>query len=198
MNIEINNKKIIVHNLTRRGFSIGEVMLSVFILGVAMVTILSLYSNSLRYLFDERDSVIASMLAQEGVELARNIRDNNWADRSSVTDVTPMAFDNFGSSPSNNCNVDINSTSISCGVADKKLYINGSNFYVHSGGTLTKFSRRMTLDFNNTDASDSSSVTVTSLVTWNYSGPPGSKNDCTIENKCVFSESILTDWGSGT
>lgn len=186
--------------LNKKAFSIGEVMLSVFILGVTMVTILSLYSTGLKSFMDERDSVMAAMLAQEGVELARNIRDNNWADRTSVTDTDPKTFENFNGylakADSLNCRVDINSTSINggdCGNVSKQLNIvniAGAGYYMHDNGTSTKFRRTISLNYDNNN------LIVTSFVSWDGNNPDTA--DCKVENKCVFSESTLTDWGTGT
>lgn len=184
----------------KKGFSIGEVILSVFILGVTMLTILAMYANSVKHFQDERDSVIASMLAQEGVELARNIRDNNWAGREGVLDTTPETFDNFNSSDSDNCRLDMDDSSISCGAGatNKVLYVDGDGFYVHGGGDATKFRRNISLDFDDATASDSEEVVVTSFVSWDNNNPETTISSCTVVNKCVFSQSTLTDWGTGT
>lgn len=185
-----------------RGFSIGEVMLSVFILGVTMVAILGLYSSGLREFQDERDSVIASMLAQEGVELVRNIRDNNWAKRTCAVesncegeDTFPETFANFPSSDAHNCRIDKDFEDlIECNGSSYALNIDGSGFYVHSVGTSTKFRRTMDLNYDE----DTGDLIVTSFVSWNNSNPATIINDCTVNSKCVFSQATLTNWGTGT
>lgn len=182
-----------------RAFSIGEVMLSVFILGVTMLTILSLYASGLRDFQDERDTVIASVLAQEGVELARNIRDNNWAQRECAkkSDCVasggnfPDTFANFKSTNDNDCRVDINSVNVtSCGTS-KVLNVAGG-YYVHSAGTATKFRRTIDLKYAGDD------LIVTSFVSWDGSDPDTATGTCNVTNKCVFSQTTLTDWGTGT
>ncbi|HBI17470.1 MAG: hypothetical protein UR60_C0038G0005 [Candidatus Moranbacteria bacterium GW2011_GWF2_34_56] len=193
-----------------KGFSIGEVILSVFILGVTMLTILSLYSQGLRSFQDERDSVIAAMLAQEGVELARNIRDNNWAKRDAVDDTDPGAFDLFDVSSGgaeNDCRVSYDSytinadneieydnPAISCDVASSDYVLNISgNFYTHRSGTPTKFRRKLVLDYL-----DIENLIVKSFVSWDNANPPDNISECTVESKCVFSQTTLTEWGTGT
>lgn len=198
----MRNKKLKNGHINiKGGFSIGEVILSVFILGVAMVTILAIYANGINHFQDERDAVIASMLAQEGVELARNIRDNNWADRESATDASPDTFDNFNSNDNNNCRLDMNDNAVTCaaGSLDKALYLDASNFYVHDGccGNSTKFRRRITLDFDDANAASSEEVIVTSFVSWDGSDPVADTSSCVTINSCVFSRSTLTDWGTG-
>lgn len=194
---------------TKKGFSIGEAMLSVFIMGVTLLAIFTLYSNGLKDFQDERDSVIASMLAQEGAELARNVRDNNWARRDGVNSTTPETFDLFDVASDNeedDCRVSYDSYSInsdneieyddpaiSCNGANLALNVDGNGFYTHSNGTATKFRRRIILDY-----SDGENLIVTSLVSWDADDPPILVSDCTVENKCVFSMTTLTEWGTGT
>lgn len=192
-----------------KGFSIGEVTLSVFILGVTMLTILTLYADGLRNFQDERDSVIASMLAQEGIEIARNVRDNNWARREGVNNDNGIGtFDKFDVSSGgaeNDCRVsydlytinaneiDYNDPAISCNGSSYVLNIDGNDFYTHRAGSDTKFRRRMVLNYL-----DSENLIVTSLVSWGNIDPPDSISDCTVEDKCVFSQTTLTEWGTGT
>jgi Tfp pilus assembly protein PilV len=208
LSIENKNQmfKIINKNSTnKKGFSIGEAILSVFVLGVVMTSVLALYHKSVGEFHDERDSIIASMLAQEGVEVVRNIRDNNWSRRDAANDTTPTAFSGLGSagSISNNCRVEANSysvvsneiiyPSVVCSVASKVLNIDGNGFYTHTAGaTPTKFRRIVVLNNSNTDE-----LIVISFVSWNGSNPPTSISACTVENGCVFSQSTLTDWGTG-
>ena len=61
------------------GFSIPEVALSVFVLSVGIMSIIALMSSSLRYSLQTNDVIIATDLAQEGIELVRNVRDNDFA-----------------------------------------------------------------------------------------------------------------------
>lgn len=199
------NKNLKNNTLTKRAFSIGEVMLSVFILGVTMLTILTMYAKGLREFQDERDSVIAALLAQEGVELVRNIRDNNWANRTCSIKANcaasfPDTFANLSSGDSNNCRVDYNDSLgavLTCSTASKTLYLTG-NYYSHNAGIATKFRRTIHLDFSSGNPSTSNNVVVTSFVDWDGGNMPDNKDDCGVSDKCVFSESTLRDWGTGT
>jgi len=164
--------------IRRQGFSIGEVVLSVFVLGIIALSIITMYVVGLNEITDERDNVIAALLAQEGVELVRNIRDDNWVTGGN-------SFNGIGATT--NCSLDYSDNT--CG-GDFMLNYNGT-FYVQ-GGIDTKFKRRIQI------IGSGDNRTVTSLVTWNSSGnPPMASNiaTCTTGNKCVFSESVLTEWG---
>jgi Tfp pilus assembly protein PilV len=189
-NIKNNKKQGLSARLTeapskraeRHGFSIGEVMLSVFILGTVLTVIMNMYVTGLNELMDERDSIIASLLAQEGVELVRNIRDNNWVngDESFLGDIEE----------DDDCRIDYNdaNTSVACDVGSYVLSDN-SFTYDHDSGTPTEFARRIII------ADTGSEREILSLATWNNTSPPVDKDSCTVSSKCVFSESILTKWG---
>lgn len=62
----------------QKGFLLADVMIAVFITTSALVAIMAAMSPSLKTEFFKRDEIIATGLAQEGIELIRNIRDNNW------------------------------------------------------------------------------------------------------------------------
>ena len=83
------------------GFLMVEVLFALFIITAGLVVVLALYSKTAVNANQDRDAVIGALLAQEGVEIARNIRDNNWA-------AGTTAFGaNFPPSSSNNCNVGV-------------------------------------------------------------------------------------------
>lgn len=182
----------------KKGFSIGEVLLSVFILSAGLLTIMQLFVTSLKNFQDERDSVVASMLAQEGVELAINIRDNNWAQRLDILDTTPDTFDGFTATDKENCRVDINSSSIGeseCnnGANHKKIYIDSNGYYTHNTTTNpTRFKRKIMIKYNSPEE-----LLLSSLVSWNGSDPDSDIDKCDVTNKCVFSTIVMTNWGTG-
>jgi len=188
----------------KKGFSIGEVVLAIFVLNVAILSIMLLFSKGIQEFRDERNSVVASMLAQEGVEMARNIRDNTWADRKCVKKSEcpsdfPETFDRFTNSPAL-CRIDIKSDEIKSSDCDndqskKVLYINSSDgFYDYdNSGEKTDFKRAIKLDRGVED-----DLTVTSFATWDNTNIPNNKSNCNVQNKCVFSEITLSDWGTGS
>lgn len=86
------------------GFSIQEVMISMFIVSVGLVTIIQLFSTGFINSAADRDRIVAAGLAQEGLEIVKNIRDNNL--------VIPgqFGFEHFGvltvGSDSDQCGLD--------------------------------------------------------------------------------------------
>ncbi|MDD5651926.1 MAG: hypothetical protein PHX98_00825 [Candidatus Moranbacteria bacterium] len=191
----IFNKNKKINKGKKSGFSIGEVMLAVFILGITLTALISLYVTGINELIDERDSVVASLLAQEGVELMRNVRDNNWVDTSS-----PDSFDGIGSAGSTEtCTIDIDDNNPFCTGSDYSLYYS-SDFYTHNGGDNTEFKRKIIISDPDASGSDEERKVI-SIATWNNKDiatdfdDSNYETDCTTANKCVFSEAVLTRWG---
>jgi len=63
---------------SEKGFSILEVVIAIFIITMGLVGVLSLVIQNLQVKYINKNGIIASMLAQEGVELVRSRRDGNW------------------------------------------------------------------------------------------------------------------------
>jgi type II secretory pathway pseudopilin PulG len=61
-----------------KGFTLIEVIFAIFILTMSGFAAFSLIQSSLVPATINRSSLVAYYLAQEGAEIARNIRDNNW------------------------------------------------------------------------------------------------------------------------
>jgi len=186
-------KKDKIKNI-KKGFSIMEAVISVFVVAVGLTATVSLIVSGLNHSIDSRNYIIASQLAQEGVELVRNVRDNNW-----VNSIGSFASRFPATSPSE-CRIDKDydysaGSDIECGGESKRLYYDGSNFYVHDDtGTQTKFQRKIKLDYNTGNAAAADDLTVTSLVIWG-SDFPAALADCNVSNKCVYTQSVLSRWG---
>jgi Tfp pilus assembly protein PilV len=65
-------------NTKAAGFSIIEVIAVTLIISIGLVGMLSLTWQSIKVLGINRGNLIASQLAQEGIELVRNTRDTDW------------------------------------------------------------------------------------------------------------------------
>lgn len=184
----------------KKGFYLAEAILAIFIVTVGLVAVVGLLAGSLRNTNNDRDQIIAGMLSQEGTEIMRNIRDNNFA--SSVS-----AFSYFPSTSNINCRIDYTysaGSNVNCGSSTKQMYLL-NNFYGHnSGGEATKFSRRISVNYYlpsgaSSDASSTDSfAVVTSIVVWDGASFPNSltnlSNDCKATSGCVYSQVDLTRW----
>lgn len=201
----------------KRGFSINEVMISMFVLSVGIVTVIGLFSKGFINSALDRDRIVAAGLAQEGAELVKNVRDNNFASGAS----TFVGFDDYGASPTDSsdklhCHVGYDS-SLTCRnaasgspVDHSDLYdldINGSGYYTHSSATDSKFYRYIHIEYSATNKA----AEIISFVYWGGATPPanihlnidsdsngtpdnGSVANCHAGNKCVYSKVRLEDW----
>ncbi|KKT87829.1 MAG: hypothetical protein UW95_C0008G0012 [Parcubacteria group bacterium GW2011_GWC1_45_14] len=162
--------------------------MALFVLSVGITGTLSLIATSVSNSNESRDAIVASQLAQEGVELVRNIRDTNVI-------VNPSASNVFDSLVANDaCRIDVLVGSWECGgVTGFKLnYDSGATpqFLTHAmGGIATKFSRRIMIE------GAANERKVVSLVWWGSVNPGDDISQCLNINDCTYAETILTDWG---
>jgi hypothetical protein len=183
----------------KKGFSIGEVILASFVLTVGLISIAALAASGYRQSLASRDTIIATGLAQEGVELVRNVRDNNLA-------AGGTGFVGF-SNPNKHCRVDyndafaypnattvnpaLNCTAASGGQMRYTLRYDG-RYYVHADTDRERFSRHIYVDYNGTDTA---LVRSFAYLTTSYTPPAnGNASGCTAANKCAYTEVTLTNW----
>jgi prepilin-type N-terminal cleavage/methylation domain-containing protein len=62
----------------KKGFTLLEIMAVLSVISIGMLGILSLVIQNTQAQNINQSYLVASMLAQEGLELVRNIRDENW------------------------------------------------------------------------------------------------------------------------
>lgn len=62
----------------KRGFTLPEVLISLSVLAMVVVSATELVVSNIRTNSDNMDTILAYGLAQEGLEAVRNIRDSNW------------------------------------------------------------------------------------------------------------------------
>lgn len=76
---------------TRRGFTLIETMVAVSLLSVAIVSPMSLATQSLASAYYARDQITAFYMAQEAIETVRAVRDGNILQNSQGTTVNLLA-----------------------------------------------------------------------------------------------------------
>lgn len=192
--MEMKNKKSIKINClsqsshrrtrlqTEQGFSLVEVLLSMLVLSVGIAGILVLMTSNIKNSITAKNQIIASGLAQEGIELVRNLKDNN-----------PEDFKSSGANYKINGDYRIDvDTSYAAFVpgGDTRLYLPTSGgIYSHASGAgtvATKFHRKIEIA---NDAVDEN-VRVVSYVSWNGTGIPAT---CNVGNKCASVQTVLPD-----
>jgi len=72
---------LIIHkSMNKKGFTLIEMVVSVFIITVAVVGIIQVTTKYIQQTKAEKENYVAALLGQEGIEIIKNIRDTNWID----------------------------------------------------------------------------------------------------------------------
>lgn len=121
----------------QKGFTLLEVLFSLFLLVATMVGVSSLFLQIIAFLPVSKERLEANYLAQEGVEIVRNMRDANV--------ITGAEWNNGLTSCTGGCEADYNDAALA-GYAGRSLQINNGFYEYGSGGTATPFQRKITID----------------------------------------------------
>ena len=117
----------------KRGFTLLEVLIAVSVLVIGTVAAFSTITSTIRSTTFAKDKLIASFLAQEGIEIVKNIRNTNW--------IQGNAW-NQGLSPGS-WQADYNDSALS---NYNGAFLNlGSNGYSYDATSTTKFQRKITI-----------------------------------------------------
>ncbi|MCK9578936.1 MAG: hypothetical protein M0Q92_00610 [Methanoregula sp.] len=154
------------YDLKEKGFGILEVVIATGIIIVGLVAVISFIIQSYSVSQVNRNKFAATMLAQEGIELVRNMRDSNWV--SGAVWNQNIAGDGtyrIEIDASGNVNI-VNVSSIDDILS--KLKIN-SGLYQHTLGVDTIFYRMITAS-NTASCLAANCLQITSTVKWSERG----------------------------
>ncbi|MEI7452080.1 MAG: prepilin-type N-terminal cleavage/methylation domain-containing protein [Candidatus Falkowbacteria bacterium] len=144
-------------------FSLLEVIVVLIIVSVGLVGVVNLMAASLRTQNSNRDTLVAYDLAQEGLELIRNVRDTNWRNGA--------AWNQYITGDVNGTKYKVDFAHFQpqsvAGIDETLLQFSSTtNQYLYdASSTDTIFHRLITITANG-----SVSSTVTCLVEWNDRG----------------------------
>ena len=132
------------------GFTLLEVMTAVFVVTVGLIGVFIVIQNLSTYTAYSKDRLVASYLAQEGMEIIRNIRDTNWLEPE-IEPENPNPWDediwDGGlSACSSGCEVDYTTSTflnLDLSYSNQYLKIDSNGFYSYNPGTETKFKRKI-------------------------------------------------------
>lgn len=153
----------------QHGFTLIELIATIFVT-VAVLQVFILITANIGAASLTRDNLTAANLVQEGLEVARNIRDRDW-----------FLGNSFGASlPTGSWRAQWNSNQLtSLGLNPPLKKDSASGFFSYDSGTDTAFKR--TIDITAVSANE---IRVVSKVNWDYRG----------DTKEVSAEAHLFNW----
>jgi len=161
----------------QQGFTLVEALVALAVLSIAIVPAYAISASSVDLAFSIKNNVIASNLSQEGLEVIRAIRDDNWFNE--------RPWDTgLLSNCATGCRVQWDSTAI-LPLDDNPVLsvdsLNGKYFYALVGidATPSVFRRRISINIIS-----ATQLKIESEVTWEERG----------RSKSVKTESHLLDW----
>jgi len=113
-----------------------EIIIAISIFFIGVVGIFSLLASSIKTASFSVDNFTASQLAQEGMEIVRNIRDQNWLNFEAYS--TGLLTCQAG------CEIDYNDAVFGTYQAGL-LKIDSNSFYNYQQGANSKFKRKITI-----------------------------------------------------
>lgn len=138
-----------------KGFTLLETMVAVGVIIIGLVSALTLITNALFYVSNIQDRLIAVNLVEEGIEITRNIRDNNW--------LQSLSWNNGLSDGSYQASY--NSLSLSTYNGSPLLFDSTGGLYNYVAGITTNYVRQISV----TNLSNYE-IRVISTVTWQRRG----------------------------
>lgn len=142
-----------------KSFTLIEVIVAIFLLTVGVVGTFALVQRTITFTSVTSSRLGAVYLAQEGIEIVRNIRDSNWLEQRTSPD---LPWDE--GLPIGDWQADYKTQNLSQIYAGNFLNIDGTDFYSYSPGTSTKFKRKITI------SKDTDTLKVSVLVEWQERG----------------------------
>lgn len=149
------------------GFTLIETIIAIGILLTGVMAVFTLLTFNIAQTANMKNKIIAVNLAQEGVEVVRNIRDNCWFSGIAWSSCLPIGAYN------------VNYNSLTINDLDNGLSFDGT-YYVHSALPNTNFQRIITISDNPDNDITTEDKKVESKVTWG--------------NSVITIEEILYNW----
>jgi type II secretory pathway pseudopilin PulG len=145
------------------GFSLLEVIIAIFVITIGIIGVANLISYSISSVAVAKSQIIATELAQEGLEIVRNIRDSNW-----LADIT---WNSGLDTCAGGCRVQYNSVGLLALGGNPVLNINSNGFYLYDvTKPETLFRRKITITDNPDGDINTPDIKVVSEITWSQRG----------------------------
>lgn len=126
----------------QKGFTLIEVIAAIFVITVGIVGVSALVTQTISLASISKDKLIASYLAQEGIEISKNIRDTNFL--KIHKGIEGINWDIGLTGCATGCEADYDDSGLVVS-ADRFLKIDGGYYKYSSSGTETPFKRKITI-----------------------------------------------------
>lgn len=154
------------------GFSLMEVIISIGVIVTTLITLIALISSVVSGLRLGEFKLTATSLAQEGLEIVRNIRDSNWLSYK-------RAPENWRDGlAAGDYRVQYDQSALLFW-ADSFLKIDNNGFYQYDSGSNTSFKRKITIGHI-----EDNQIKAVSEITWQEKG----------RSYTITAESRLYNW----
>ena len=196
-----------------KGFTIIELVISIFVLSIAIIGIFSAFSVVTILTSNSVDGFTGTYLAQEGMEIVRNIRDTNWLnmdtycasyDCSAYNDFSWVDGLNLAACSATGCEADYTTGTSVSGAwtmspwASRPLLKNTNGFYNYTSGANTKFKRKIIITkVTDVDNKDDHIIKVIVKVSWDEKATIlnfGVFADTCGSSNCITAEETLYNW----
>jgi len=175
------NKSGLKYTEKGAGFTLIEVIVAIAIILTTIVGLSSLSSFSISSLETAKSKVIAVNLAQEGVEIVRNMRDSNWLIYRDLIDQGQPQLWLTGLDPGT-YQAQYDSLTLTPITSPTILYKDSNGFYQYgTTPTPTPFKRRILIDQipDPLNPGQVNEIKITSEITWSEKGK---NNTITVED----------------
>lgn len=185
--------------MKKQGFTIIELIISVFILSVAVIAVYSAFSVMIVMTSDLTDRLTAAYLTQEGMEIIRNIRDTNWLN------IDASNTGNWTDQRLGACSAGCDEIDYEYGTANIVQWSGSGNslklaggFYNYTNGDSTKFKRKITITCLPTGACvDDYIMKIIVETSWDSKASilsPSVLAGTCGDNNCISAEETLYNW----
>lgn len=144
MSVQLQFLKYFSKRFFSQGFTLIETLISIMIVSIAFLGIYSAAAKYTQQTKQVKDTYVASLLGQEGIEIVRNLRDTNWVSAASWD--TGLTACGSCSGQTNGCQADYNDTLLSTYNNSSYLWINNGFYEYGSSGTITPYRRQICID----------------------------------------------------
>jgi Tfp pilus assembly protein PilV len=163
----LNQQKHSLESSRHSGFTLIETLFSILIFSAALISLLAISSKGISATNEVKNETMAYYLAQEGLEVVRNIRDNNFlAIQSGGSGAWTDGFLNNPDCSTTPCHVVYTAGSVptlaqNSGQLSNEIYFNAGQ-YANTGTEDTGFSRDITVAVG----AGQDEYIITSTVNW--------------------------------